>query len=70
MKCPHCHLHINSRLVRKAAAKMNRATQKEPPNPKVLSPCPHCGELKGAREMRLHKPVCVKNPHPRVRGTK
>ena len=25
---------------------------------KVLKPCPGCGALMGAREMRMHRPVC------------
>jgi hypothetical protein len=40
------------------AAKIMRSRQKNPPNPKKLSPCPKCGELKGVAEMRTHKPKC------------
>lgn len=27
--------------------------------PKVLRPCPHCGEMLGARTMRKHVPGCT-----------
>jgi hypothetical protein len=47
VKCPHCDKHISSKLVRSAAAKLNRAKQTTP-NPKILSPFPRCGELKVA----------------------
>ena len=40
------------------AARIMRSRQKTPPNPKKLSPCPKCGELKGVAEMRVHKPKC------------
>jgi len=44
------------------AAKIIRARNKTPPNPKKLSPCPKCGELKGVAEMRTHKPKCPGKP--------
>jgi len=40
------------------AARIMRSRNKTPPNPKKLSPCPKCGELKGVAEMRIHKPKC------------
>jgi hypothetical protein len=72
MNCPHCHRHISPKLIRSAAVKLNRARQARP-NPKILTPCPHCGELKGVRELRTHKPACPKNPRvcitPQHKGT-
>jgi RNase P subunit RPR2 len=59
--CPHCKQPIAPRLIKSAAARINRSRQ-APPVPKVLTPCPHCGQEKGARELRLHKPRCKKNP--------
>jgi hypothetical protein len=55
-------------LVRSAAAKLNRANRTTP-NPKILSPCPHCGELKGVRELRVHLPACLRNPRVMHRVT-
>jgi hypothetical protein len=68
MKCPHCDKHISSRLVRSAAAKLDRAKQTTP-NPKMLSPCAHRGELKGVRELRVHLPACPRNPRLMHRTT-
>jgi endogenous inhibitor of DNA gyrase (YacG/DUF329 family) len=62
MNCPHCHKHIPPKLIRLAAGKLNRSKRTAAPNPKILTPCPHCGELRGVRELRAHRPVCPKNP--------
>jgi endogenous inhibitor of DNA gyrase (YacG/DUF329 family) len=62
MNCPHCHKHISPKLIRGAAAKLNRSKKTVVPKPKILTPCPHCGELRGVRELRAHRPVCPKNP--------
>jgi hypothetical protein len=62
MNCPHCHKHISPKLIRLAAGKLNRSKRTAAPNPKILTPCPHCGELRGVRELRAHRPVCPKNP--------
>jgi sarcosine oxidase delta subunit len=62
MNCPHCHKHISPKLICSAAAKLNRSKQTAVPKPKILTPCPHCGELRGVRELRAHRPVCPKNP--------
>ena len=67
--CPHCNRPIASKLIKSAAAKLNRAAQL-PPVPKVLTPCPHCGRLKGARELREHRSVCPKNPRRREQAAK
>jgi hypothetical protein len=60
MNCPHCHRHISRKLIR-SAARLNRARQATP-NPKILTPYPHCDELKGVRELRTLRPACPKNP--------
>jgi hypothetical protein len=62
MHCPHCNRSIAPKLVKSAAAKLIRARATQPPTPKVLSPCPHCGQPFGARELREHKPRCFRNP--------
>lgn len=41
------------------AARRMRARQTDPPHPKVLRPCPRCEQMFGARELRLHKPLCT-----------
>lgn len=41
---------------RKATGRSNK--------PKVLRPCPVCGELFGARELKAHRPHCPKAKAP------
>jgi hypothetical protein len=44
--------------------KRKRAERTTQPRPKVERPCPHCGLLFGARELRAHKPQCTKKRPP------
>jgi hypothetical protein len=41
-----------------AAGRRLRSLQLEPPTPKKLAPCAHCGAELGARERRKHEPKC------------
>jgi hypothetical protein len=41
------------------------AKRTEPPTPKLLRACPHCGKPFGARDMRVHIPRCHKNKRRR-----
>jgi hypothetical protein len=41
-----------------AAGKRLRSLQAEPPTPKKLAPCAHCGVVLGVRERRKHEPEC------------
>jgi hypothetical protein len=48
--------------IKSAMGKLARACRSDAPAaPKVLRPCPHCGQSFGAREMRKHKPRCKLN---------
>lgn len=51
-------------LIAEAFRRMRaRQRQTGPPKPKKLSPCPKgCGEMFGARDMRIHKPQCKGKP--------
>lgn len=61
MNCPHCHKRISEVSLLSAAASIIRGRGGYAA-PKKLSPCKWCGELKGARDLRDHKPVCPQNP--------
>jgi hypothetical protein len=69
MNCPHCHKHISAELIRSVVAKLNRA-KTEPPHPKILAPCPHCGGMKGVADLRKHLARCEKNPRVIARAAK
>jgi len=50
---------IPTELIRsEAARRLPRAGRV--PNPKVLRPCPYCGQQMGARELRAHQAICPK----------
>jgi len=51
--------------IQSEAARRRRALQVDsPPRPKVLRPCPLCGELFGARELKVHRPRCPRKFMP------
>jgi hypothetical protein len=48
-----------------ARAELGRMMRPAAPRTKVLLPCPHCGEVFGARDMRVHIPQCLANRNRR-----
>jgi endogenous inhibitor of DNA gyrase (YacG/DUF329 family) len=60
--CPHCGEPILSSMFASAAAKrasgMRIRHGAGTGRPKKLSPCPGCGGMFGAAEMRRHRPGC------------
>jgi endogenous inhibitor of DNA gyrase (YacG/DUF329 family) len=60
VKCPHCGEELPrsvekeiAREIRRKAAVSSGAGRR--PSPRA---CPKCGKMKGARELRLHEPIC------------
>jgi len=68
LECPNCGYLIPARMVVKAGGKLAAALRaRRAGPPKLKRPCPHCGALKGCRDLRRHLPRCRKNPR-RGRG--
>jgi hypothetical protein len=59
MHCPYCKKPIPPALVKSAAALMS---QKKRAYRTVDRPCPRCGLVLGARELRLHHARCPQKP--------
>lgn len=56
-KCPHCHQSIPRKAIATYIASQGAGNPNFKP---VIRPCKKCGESFGARDMRIHIPVCPK----------
>ena len=56
--CPHCDQPIERSVLASALASSSETSGR----PKVEKPCPKCGQMFGARELRAHLPKCIQAP--------